>query len=56
VVALGTASVAARARDAERGALPVGLMLSLASGSLLLVTGWLGGELVYRHRIGLSPR
>ncbi|HET7028750.1 MAG TPA: DUF2231 domain-containing protein [Candidatus Limnocylindrales bacterium] len=55
VVTLGTASVAARAQDPERGVLPVGLALSLASGSLLLVTGWLGGELVYRHRIALSP-
>jgi uncharacterized membrane protein len=56
VVTLGTANFAARARDPERAVLPVGLTLSLASGSLLLLTGWLGGELVYRHRVALSPR
>jgi uncharacterized membrane protein len=56
VVAMGVASVTARRQDPERAVVPVGLTLSLASGTLLLVTGWLGGELVYRHRIGLSPR
>ncbi len=33
--------------------LPWGLVLSLAVVCILAVTGWLGGELVYRHGIGL---
>ena len=28
--------------------------LSLAGAAILLVTGWLGGELVYRHGIGVE--
>jgi uncharacterized membrane protein len=58
VMGLSAASIAIRARDPERAVLPTGLALSVASGGLLLVTGWLGGELVFRHRIGqvVEPR
>ena len=34
--------------------LPFGLILSAVVVAILLVTGWLGGELVFRHRIGVS--
>ncbi len=53
---LGALSVARRARDPEGAVIPTGLALSVTIGSMLLVTGWLGGELVYRDRIGLAPR
>ena len=33
--------------------LPGGIILSLATTFILVVTGWLGGELAYRHRIGV---
>jgi uncharacterized membrane protein len=33
---------------------PTGLILSLIAVAGLLFTGWLGGELVYRHRVGVS--
>lgn len=33
-----------------------GLILSLAVVVLLGVTGWLGGELVFRKRVGVMPR
>jgi uncharacterized membrane protein len=33
-------------------ALPWGLTISGAAALLLVVTGWFGGELAYRHRIG----
>jgi len=56
VMGMGIASVFARFRHPDRAVVPTGLALSLASGSLLLVTGWLGGELVYRYRIGVVPR
>jgi uncharacterized membrane protein len=52
VMGLSAASIAIRAREPERAVLPAGLVLSAASGGLLLATGWLGGELVFRHRIG----
>lgn len=33
-----------------------GLILSSASLVLLLITGWLGGEMSYRHGVGVSRR
>jgi uncharacterized membrane protein len=33
---------------------PWGLILSAATVLLLLVTGWLGGSLVYRHGVGVN--
>lgn len=35
--------------------LPLGLILSLVVTGILVITGWLGGELSYRHRIGVVP-
>jgi uncharacterized membrane protein len=33
---------------------PFGIILSAAVVGIFLVTGWLGGELVFRHRIGMT--
>lgn len=33
----------------------LGFVLSLASAVLLGISGWLGGELSYKHGIGVSP-
>jgi uncharacterized membrane protein len=53
--ALGLSVLSLSMRRGRRDAvLPAGLLLSLATGSILLVTGWLGGELSYRHRIGVT--
>jgi uncharacterized membrane protein len=41
------------ARDGWTGVVPWGLALSAATVLLLLVTGWLGGSLVYRHGVGV---
>lgn len=41
-------------RDAWTSVVPVGLVLSVLVVLILLVTGWLGGELVYRHGVGAS--
>lgn len=35
--------------------LPWGLLLSLAIVLILLFTGWKGGEMVYRHGVGVEP-
>ncbi len=53
--ALGLAALSFRVRskDPERSVVPTGLALSTAIAGLLTVTGWLGGELSYRHRIGM---
>jgi uncharacterized membrane protein len=34
--------------------LPTGLMLSIVAVLIMLVTGWLGWEMVYRKRVGIS--
>jgi uncharacterized membrane protein len=54
-LALGAASLAYRVRagDDAKSVLPVGLALSASAGAMLVVTGWLGGELSYRHRVGV---
>jgi uncharacterized membrane protein len=43
------------ARDGWTGVMPWGLALSAATVLLMLVTGWLGGSLVYRHGVGIRP-
>ena len=55
---LGLAAVSERLRSAdERGAVARGaLALSAASVAVLGVTGWLGGELAFRDRIGMTSR
>jgi uncharacterized membrane protein len=44
------------ARDGWTGVVPWGLALSAATVVLLLVTGWLGGALVYRYGVGVYDR
>lgn len=36
--------------------LPLGLGLSVVTGALLGVSGWLGGEMTFRHGIGVSEQ
>jgi len=37
------------------GVLPIGLMFSLIIAAILVFTAWKGGDLVYRHRVGVDP-
>jgi uncharacterized membrane protein len=41
-------------RDAWTSVVPTGLILSAATVALMMVTGWLGASLVYRHRVGVA--
>jgi uncharacterized membrane protein len=43
-----------RVDDPAAAVLPWGLVLSLVVAGILGVTGWAGGELSYRHRIGVT--
>src|SRR5215213_11959365 len=45
---LGGVSIALRSRDGQRATVPAGIALSALSAMVLVVTGWLGGELSYR--------
>jgi uncharacterized membrane protein len=42
-----------RQGNVEGGLLPWGLTLSALTGVLLAISGWYGGELVYRYKIGV---
>jgi uncharacterized membrane protein len=42
-------------QGAEAAVLPWGLALSTAVALVLVFTGWKGGELVFRHGVGVEP-
>lgn len=49
---LSLISFGLRLDDPATTILPIGLTLSLVVATLLLVGGWFGGELTFRHKIG----
>ncbi len=53
-VVLVVANVFLRLDDRAAAIVPTGALLSIVTALVLGVSGWFGGELVYRHRIGLS--
>jgi uncharacterized membrane protein len=46
-------NVFVHSRDAYTSVVPDGLVLSAVSVAIFAVTAWLGGELVYRHGVGV---
>jgi uncharacterized membrane protein len=52
-VVLSLVSLLLRRGDHAGAILPAGLILSFIVVGILLVTGWLGGELAYRFKIGV---
>jgi len=54
VLLLAAASWLLRLGDPAAPVLPWGLVLSALTVGLLLVTGWTGGELAYRHMVGVT--
>ncbi len=55
-ILLAVWNVALRWTDMAAGATGFGLALSAVVVLILLATGWLGGELAYRYRIGVMAR
>ena len=53
-VGLGVGSVLLRRDKHPDVVVPRGVAVSTAIVAILGVTGWLGGELVFRHRVGLT--
>lgn len=47
-------NVFVHSRDAYTSVVPTGLILSGVVVLLLVFTGWLGGQLVFRHHVGVS--
>ena len=56
VLVLVAISLIGRLTGGEDFVLPWGLTLSAIVGALLAVTGWYGGELSYRHLVGVDPK
>jgi uncharacterized membrane protein len=52
-VLLSLASLVIRLGNPEAAVLPLGLGLSLVVGVILVITGWMGGELAYRYKVGV---
>jgi uncharacterized membrane protein len=55
VLLLGILNWALRVGDTQDGVWPGGFVVTLIMVGLLGITGWMGGELSYRHRIGMIP-
>jgi uncharacterized membrane protein len=56
VLGLSAVNLAVRVvGDLEAAVAPWGVALSAVVALLLVVTGWVGGELAYRHLIGVDP-
>jgi uncharacterized membrane protein len=56
VLVLAIVSWLMRRADAAAAVLPWGLLISAVVSVLLLITGWYGGELAYRYKIGVVGR
>ncbi|MCB5191467.1 DUF2231 domain-containing protein [Methylobacillus arboreus] len=55
VLGVTFANIWLRSNDIQ-AILPFGLGLSLVTGAMLGVSGWLGGEMTFRHGIGVSEQ
>lgn len=53
-VILALVNFVLRLGNAESAVLPTGLILSAVVALILVYTGWQGGELVFRHRVGIA--
>jgi uncharacterized membrane protein len=51
---LATLNMFIHSRDGWTSVVPTGLILSLIVVLILLVTGWLGWSMVYRHHVGVA--
>lgn len=52
-VALSVINLLVHMRDGSAAVLPEGIILSTVVAVLLLFNGWMGGELVFRHGVGV---
>lgn len=58
LAAVGIAAVnfLMRLGDPAAAIVPMGLILSILVGLILLFTGWRGGDLIYKHRVGIPDQ
>lgn len=55
-VAIAAANFIIRLDDPATAILPAGLILSAVVALMLVFTGWRGGDLVYKHRVGVPDQ
>lgn len=55
-VVLSVVNLLIRLGDPEASVVPLGLAISAIVGLLLIFTGWRGGDLVYRHKVGIPDQ
>jgi uncharacterized membrane protein len=55
IVMLSVVNLWLRRGDTIEHVLPSGLIVSLVAAGLLMASGWYGGELSYRHKVGVIP-
>jgi uncharacterized membrane protein len=53
-IALSVVNAFVHSRDGYTAVVPTGLILSGLVVVILLFTGWMGWEMVYRHRVGVA--
>lgn len=54
-VVLSVINLLVHNRDGALAVIPAGITLSALVVALLLFNGWMGGEMVYRHGVGVHP-
>jgi uncharacterized membrane protein len=54
VIALSVINVLVHSRDGYTAVVPTGIVLSGVVVLIMMITGWLGGEMDYRHRVGVT--
>jgi uncharacterized membrane protein len=54
VVVLSLFNVFVHSRDGYTAVVPTGIILSGIVVLIMMITGWMGGEMVYRQRVGVS--
>jgi uncharacterized membrane protein len=53
IIALSLINVFVHSRDGYTAVVPTGIILSGVVVLIMTVTGWMGGEMVYRNRVGV---
>jgi uncharacterized membrane protein len=53
-IALSLVNVFVHSRDGYTAVVPTGIILSAIVVLIMLITGWIGAEMVYRHRVGVA--
>jgi uncharacterized membrane protein len=54
VIVLSVINVFVHSRDGYTAVVPTGIVLSGLVVLIMMITGWMGREMVYRHRVGVT--